>query len=1075
MYVGGKEITEKNSWVLEGDRMVQKLIRYSPALLKVFDEILINAADNKQRAPEMDTIRVTIDRKSGTISVWNNGTGIPIREHPKEHVPIPTLIFGYPMVSSHLDDSKTRIVGGRNGYGAKACNILSSSFKVRTGSRADQKLFEQTWTDNMANREEFKLSKYDGEDFTEVIFTPDYAWFGVPGLDADMIALLHKRVLDLAATLNGVKVYYNGLRVEFVNYCWRIGQFSSYWHVIVGSSTKGKALQQISFVNNVHTSKGGRHLDYVLNQIVDAVQQRLAELGHPKIRPSEIKPHFIVFINCLIENPSFQAQTKEELTTTPKHFGSSFELDVKKLQQWAEEAGILEEILSNTKANNRPKRKLATAEVEKLIDANWAGKKRRDECTLIITEGDSAKAFAMAGLEAKGRDRFGILPIRGKLLNVQDAAEARVFANKEILALCAALNLDKNRTYETQADLDSLRYGKLMLLADQDDDGARVKGLVINFIGHFWPALLRTGFLSSFVTALIKARRGAEVMNFFSQSEFRGWFDRQPDAHKWKIKYYKGLGTSTSQEALEYFRNLEQHVVPFRWSAGDDEQLQMAFDPGKSAARRGWYQRRNTQLAEQGDDVKVLRSSDGITYSEFVDQELFRYTLLSIRRHIPSVMDGLKPSQRKVLYTCLSQSRDAESKVSQLASAVALAQSYHHAEASLEGTIVRLAQDFVGANNVPLLLPIGQFGTRFTGGEDAASSRYIYTKLSPVTRLLFPAQDEPSLEFVVEEGQRAEPKWLCPVVPTVLLNGCEGLATGWSSSVPPYNPSDVIGNVRRLIQGKPTHKMIPHFRGFTGGIVAEEEPNSYKVQGVIRVLKIHGPERTRICITELPARVWTEDYRREVIVALQKEGVIKDLSEQHTENKVHFEFDLIHPPLLPANLRIAGMGARFLADPQLRMARTLRTSNMVLHDPATLIKHYQSTDDIFADHFAVRHRLYKERKAREMAGIEAKVTVARNQHRFMADVIEGRLQPNDDEIVCRLVERGYDSDPRRIGKNPEYDYLIDVPIRRLRRGEMSKLEADIRHLETRLQATQCRTVIQMWSSDLDIVEQVVFC
>merc|ERR1712088_50520 len=178
------------------------------------------------------------------------------------------------------------------------------------------------------------------------------------------------------------------------------------------------------------------------------------------------------------------------------------------------------------------------------------------------------------------------------------------------------------------------------------------------------------------------------------------------------------------------------------------------------------------------------------------NKELVLFSNCDNERSIPSLVDGFKPGQRKVMFTCLKRNDKKEVKVAQLAGSVGEMSAYHHGEMSLMGTIIGLAQNFVGSNNINLLQPIGQFGTRLAGGKDSASPRYIFTQMSPLARLIFNANDEPLLNFLNEDNQRIEPYWYLPIIPMVLVNGAEGIGTGWSSKVPNYDPREIINNLK---------------------------------------------------------------------------------------------------------------------------------------------------------------------------------------------------------------------------------------------------------------------------------------
>lgn len=348
-------------------------------------------------------------------------------------------------------------------------------------------------------------------------------------------------------------------------------------------------------------------------------------------------------------------------------------------------------------------------------------------------------------------------------------------------------------------------------MTDQDHDGSHIKGLIINFIQHFWPSLLKIpGFLQEFVTPIIKVSKGAHTLQtFFTIPEYQRWLQTQSSIIGLKIKYYKGLGTSTAKEAKEYFSDLAKHRIFFQYKDNADEEgLELAFSKKMADKRKEWLER------FEPDRTFVDHSIKQLSYQDFVNKELILFSIADCARSIPSLCDGLKPGQRKILFACFKRKLTSEIKVAQLAGYVAEHSAYHHGEASLQSTIVALAQNFVGSNNINLLLPIGQFGTRNLGGKEAASARYIFTSLSPVTRSLFIEDDNAVLDFLEEEGQSIEPKFYLPIVPMVLVNGAEGIGTGWSTSIPQFNPREIVANLKRRMRGEQVTSMAPWFKGF---------------------------------------------------------------------------------------------------------------------------------------------------------------------------------------------------------------------------------------------------------------------
>jgi DNA topoisomerase-2 len=220
-------------------------------------------------------------------------------------------------------------------------------------------------------------------------------------------------------------------------------------------------------------------------------------------------------VNALIENPAFDSQTKESLTLKADKFGSQPKMSDKFLKQILK-SPIIDNVTNFLKAREAAslskkisgKKKKKLYGIDKLEDANDAGTQKSSECILILTEGDSAKSLAMSGIQVVGRDKYGVFPLKGKLLNVRDAGINVLKNNQEIQDVIKILGLKMGEKYDSTQ---SLRYGSIMIMADQDHDGSHIKGLVINFIHHFWPSLLKLkNFMKEFITPIIKVRKGNE-------------------------------------------------------------------------------------------------------------------------------------------------------------------------------------------------------------------------------------------------------------------------------------------------------------------------------------------------------------------------------------------------------------------------------------------------------------------------------------------------------------------------------------------------------------------------------------
>ena len=1104
---------------------------FVPGLFKIFDEILVNAADNKQRDASMSALRVDIDQPSGSIAVFNNGRGVPVEMHRQEGVYVPELIFGHLLTSSNYNDGEKKTVGGRNGYGAKLANIFSTHFAIDTHDSHSGRSYSQRWTDNMTRKQQASITACKGQDFTRVTFTPDYRRFGCDGLSDDMLALMTRRVWDIAGTSDrSLSVFINGRQLKCASFSEYVSKFlaasnpagtpppvhvceriNSRWEVSVSLSSDGH-FNQLSWVNSIATSRGGTHVTYLQDQLVKAISEHV-ERKHKKVkvRPAHIKSHLALFVNALIDNPTFDTQTKECLTLKKQNFGSACELSDKFVKSVIARTGVVEAVIelaqfkeSKELKKNDGKKSARITGVPKLDDANDAGTRNGHLCTLILTEGDSAKALAVSGLSVVGRDRYGIFPLRGKLLNVREASAKQVTDNTEVGAIKKILGLQQGRVYN---DVSGLRYGSVMIMTDQDHDGSHIKGLIINLFATFWPSLLqRPGFLTEFITPIVKVRhaRTKEALSFFTLPEYHTWRERQAAAGAtggWSTKYYKGLGTSTSQEAKEYFTAILRHRLEFRADPQSSAAIELAFGKSQADARKEW-------LADWTQHTFLDQSKGQLTYSDFVHKELILFSVASNQRAIPSLVDGLKPGQRKILYACFLKRLAREIKVAQLAGYVAEKSAYHHGEQALTATIVGMAQSFVGSNNINLLYPSGMFGTRLAGGKDAASARYIFTRLSPIARAIFPLADDSVLNYLSDDGLDIEPDHYLPVLPMVLVNGSSGIGTGWSSSIPNFDPRQLAHAILRRLQagsgsgsgsGGDAEELQPHYNGFTGSMVAAGG-GRYQHSG-----RVEQVDECTLLINELPVQVWTADYKLLLEEMLDRQE-IRSYREYHTDTSVGFVVQLQSAEQL-AEWQSAPGGLY----KRLRLVSSLSTSNMVLFDQHGRLRRYDSVAAIMDDFCAVRLDGYKRRKVEQVRRCRSELSRISSKCRFILAVVSEQLRirgvPRAD-LVAALISGGYepmnrtDSAKRTSAQAAEaadddeeaeadgqqgdqqsqadgntlasasaatssgFDYLLSMPLYSLTTEKVDELKRQKADKEAELRALLATSEEQMWTADL---------
>ena len=1051
-YVGPVDLSTEAYWILNGNKskFEKKNLKYSPALLKIFDEILVNAIDRNSTHPKnVSSIAVSIDKETGAVTIENNGPlgGISVRMHEKEGIWNPELVFGHLLTSTNYDDSQKRIVGGRNGYGAKLTNIYSSEFSIVIKDHETKQTYTQKWSNNMTVCEPPKIKKHSGATSSvAVTFTPDWRRFKMSKMDNTIYKIFQKRVWDAnICTTPNCKVKFNDEVLPKQNFEAYAKMHSGVdnvhcvttdrWSVCIGPSDDG--MQQVSFVNGICTTKGGTHVDHAASLVAAGIIEDMAK--KIKLRPQQVKNTFAIFVKAILENPTFSSQVKSECTLKAQDFGSKFDMP-KTFVKNALKTGISDELTALSKFKEMKElaktdggaRKSKITGIPKLDDANKAGTTQSSRCTLIVTEGDSAKTLAVAGLSVVGRDHYGVFPLRGKCKNVRDASVAQLTGNQEFNDLKKILGLQQGKDYK---DVSELRYGRLMIMTDADNDGSHIKGLILNMIDYFWPSLLKLGFVVSMVTPIIKASRGNQSKSFYTDSAFRAWYGTGQSG--WRIKYYKGLGTSTSAEAREYFKKIEDLTVKFNTDVMSDKSITLAFDKKKADDRKTWLLE---STAKEANELEVPYGKvKQLAITDFVHKDLVNFSLADLKRSIAHVCDGLKPSQRKVMYSCFQRNLTAEMKVAQLAAYVAEKSAYHHGEVSLADTIVKLANDYTGSNNLNLLEPCGQFGTRLMGGKDASQTRYIFTRLTPEARNVFDPRDDAILTYLDDDGRSIEPEFYMPTMPMVLVNGTEGIGTGFSCYVPPFNPKDIRNNILNFLDGNPIKRMKPWFRGFKGKVF-EQDDDSWMTQGVWTSVG-----RT-VKVTELPPGRWTQDYKEHLDTLVEKK-IISGFTNNSTTENVDFLIQDYN-------------GKDAVKD--LKLQKTFRTSNMHLFHPTKGIHKYETPEMILKDFITLRREYYNKRKEYLIKVLEAKSKMCDYKSRFVSMVING------DIVVFRRKKQ--DLENQLSGLFPEvngsYDYLLNIKTVQYTDESVRELLAQSKQAKTELEIMKSTSPISMWKNDI---------
>ena len=1103
-YIGSVEKVDADIWVFdeETQRIVLKEIEYVPGLYKLFDEGIVNARDHVVRMIQskaenkkvVTAIETTISA-DGMITIENDGNGIDVAKHPENGLWIPEMIFGHLRTSTNYDKDEKRTVGGKNGFGFKLVLIWSTEGSIETIDHVRGLKYYQEFKSNLDVICPPVITKCKGKPYTKVSFKPDYVRLQMAGgLSTDMLALLKKRVFDIGAvtdqSVKKVKVLYNGAPVPVKNFQQYVDLYlgvkdadkpetrrvyesgapvseseGSRWEYAVGLSATHEFVQ-VSFVNGICTHKGGKHVDYIMGQITRKLVDYIEKKKKVKVNASAIKEQLILFLRCDIENPAFDSQTKDFMNTPSAKFGSTCSVSDGFIEKVAK-MGVMDLACSLTEAKESKAAKKTDGAKTKtvrgipnLIDANFSGTEKSKDCILILCEGLSAMSGIVSGLSSSDRNTIGIYPLKGKVLNVRGEKTAKINENKEIAAIKKILGLESGKKYTSMADVNAnLRYGRIMVMTDQDLDGSHIKGLCINLFHSEWESLTRIpGFICFMNTPILRAKKGAQTQLFYNDGEYEAWKrDFGEEGPKgWTLKYFKGLGTSTAIEFKEYFAH--KKIVGFTHTGKvSDDSVDKVFNKKRPDDRKVW-------LENYDKHAYLDTSKPEVSYEEFFDREMIHFSTYDCARSIPNMVDGLKTSQRKILYAAFKRNMTKEVKVAQFSGYVSEHSAYHHGEASLNGAIVKMAQTFLGSNNLNLLEPNGQFGTRLQGGDDAASERYIFTQLNPLARLMFPEADDSVLTYLDDDGLQVEPEYYVPILPFCLVNGVSGIGTGFSTDIPSYSPAVLSKHLQAKLRGTPTAtEFVPYYEGFKGEVIKVTD-DKYAIRG-----KYERVGDDKIRIVELPVGVWTMPYLAYLDELLEggvdKEGkkvapVLKDVVNLSTEVVVDI---MVQFP----KGKLASMSTEAL-EKMLKMSTTVSTTNMHLFDADRKLHKYGSIEEIIDAFIVTRLDVYHKRKAALVAAMRCLLVRLSNRARYILEVLSGAvdLRKKTNQQVVEMLE-GFRYDKIE----GDYKYLIKMPMDSVTEEHVAKIVQEKADTERELEALLGTTVEQIWLRELEQLDR----
>lgn len=1017
-------------------------------------------------------------------------------------------------------------------------------------------LVEGKWVSNVDHDAKRGARKgYSGPAFVEISYEVDFARFSpIPNNTKDIIdafarfaldysfsskvsVRFNDEVIDVRTPRAFAKVYFPESVVEnrmVVHYEWAnaadaaaaaaigggkdavskalaSGVLSSFPTVeLVVLDTPDEA-QDFGFVNGISVPRGV-HIAACVGRVCAAViaaspaAQAATKGGITSLKPADVRPHISLIVNCHIEDPRFTSQTKQELTEPEPSVSirsDAFKAamtSTSEATRWQVGARLAEAVETKTKriVAKSDGRKCRRVEVEGLVDANKAGGPESGSCTVFVTEGLSARIYAQSlidHLQGK-RDLYGVFSIRGKFINATAATTSSLLANKEYADLKTILGLAEGANYEEHSSIRNLRYGRVVILADADEDGSAIRALLVNCFAERWPSLIKTRRVSYMATPAIRVthpRTNVTVERFFSDRAYNEWVKTPAGAAAIKgmnVRHVKGLSTSNNSDVKDDVTT--SPVVEIIADPGAQESLSLAFSSKRANDRKEWIAKwqkgarvegdADLESVSRGKRSKVQPRAER-TVSALINKDLAEYSFGSLRRAIPSSLDGLKHSQRQALWCALrtwgfgvgAAAQTKSMKVSRFAAAVAEATSYAHGEASMQGCVVSLAQGFAGTNNLPVLLPDGQFGSLAGGPSEYGAPRYIYTKLNWSAKFIFSKQAVELVPREFVEGELAESEWLPCDVSLAAINGARGIATGWSTGIPSHNPVEVVDWYLSKIAKSTPSLPTPWFAGSraVNEVVEGDGKRVLVSKGVIRVTREPTPESPTydLVVEELPVGKWINAYAAYLtsLVKANRLGDFRDDSKTHT---ARFELYRLSTSdeTPPAKTKKSVVKEQAFPPPTLTLekidlVKRIALNNYFLLDDTGTPKKYENVGEVLEDHFTTMSGNYEKQKAATENALADELAKLNARYALVDAIVSERI------VVFKRPEKDIVDEVTRVLSKASADEFATLRMKDATADELERLSTKIRSLQRELDETRATHFLTFWERRLRLFRE----
>lgn len=1104
-YIGTSCIRDTNLYLLNNeDKYEFGTINVNPILFNCIDELITNATDLKIKNANVTSIGIKYDINN--ITIYNNGRGFDVNEGKtcKDEKGIlhysPEGVFVLERCGSNFEN--TSMTGGMNGLGAKLALVYSKEINIWTqnkGTSYRQRIVmkEKPYPDLPI----IETGKNIDDNFTMIKFTPDYNKINKTTI-MSIEPLIRRRMLDIIALFPGINIIINDKKYTSIPFPKFIDTYflkeSDKYYIQESSCIKSKIQyvvimnknHNISYVNGMYTEDGGEHEKYIMKefktQLVNRYLERDKACKENKKYYDVVVKNTSLFIILFMFNPQYDGQLKAKLLINPSDLPRYAGFDNKILDEMIKnryeplfhkiEMEAKNKEFENSLKSRINKKNGNIKDIKDHIPAkNW---RRSGLSTLILCEGGSALGTAKTGLKSLGEtvfDVYGTYSLTGKILNVAKSSMEHFVKSKKIQDLILILGIFPGIDYSIDDNYNKLYYKNVLIFTDADPDGAHIQGLVITMFRIYWPELLkRIGYLSYMKSPYIRIYGGKNILKeYYSIDQFVN----DKDKPKGIVNYYKGIGSHKDNEIKKVFKNIENNRVYYVYKDGDFNLIDTIFGPNIDMRKAWMIKCKNEKKYNQAfyEDTKV-------SYSTFCDVAMGEHASYNLERSIPSCIDGLKICHRKILYIMTDNKKyEVRSKLSDIVGNTIKKTHYNHGNVSLEDAIARMSQRVTGINNINLIEPESGLGTR--ENLEPGQPRYCYAKLAAWTNLIYRKEDKIILENKMEEDTKLEYNYFIPIIPVVLVNGTDGIGTGWSTKVPKFKPTDIIIALKNRIEKGKSFDCPLWYANYTTNSKNIKGRDKYYCCGDYTVnSRDYNGTPLSIEINELPAcGLSYEKYIKYL-------DELKDRPSKHgKDNKLEEYITGYYPRNIPNENHMTHLIVNFstnftklltkaneneLIEKVFQIRSTVSTKNMMLFDELNNLHHFKSVEDIFEYFYEFRLRKYNERKKKQLEQMKLNIINKKYKKEFIKavinDIIIGK-KLSSSELVTAITKYftglGWDI-VKDLGADPSYKMLTKIPYNSQTLDKYKKLEDELAVIEKEYDNLDKTDVKTIWVDEL---------